>query len=74
MLALGLDKDSHDISIVYQASQQLVSTQVFYNSIQLQCDDDVDIMWGVIKRTPQFIAANLYVTIDAIGFNVNGGS
>ena len=45
MLALGLDKDSHDISIVYQASQQLVSTQVFYNSIQLQCDDDVDIMW-----------------------------
>ena len=74
MLALGLDKDSHDISIVYQASQQLVSTQVFYNSIQLQCDDDVDIMWGVIKRTPQFIASNLYVTIDAIGFNVNGGS
>ena len=28
----------------------------------------------MIKRTPQFIAANLYVTIDAIGFNVNGGS
>jgi len=26
-----------------------VSTQVFYNSIQLQRDDDVDMMWGVIK-------------------------
>ena len=49
MLALGLDKDSHDISIVYRAPQQPVSTQVFYNSIQLQRDDDVDMMWGVIK-------------------------
>ena len=33
MSALGLDKDSHDISIVHQAPQQLVRTQVFYNSI-----------------------------------------
>ena len=49
MSALGLDKDSHDISIVYRAPQQPVSTQVFYNSIQLQHDDDVDMMWGVIK-------------------------
>jgi len=31
-------------------------------------------MWGVIKRAPQFIASDLYVTVDAIGFNVDGGS
>ena len=49
MSTLGLDKDSHDISIVFRAPQQLVGTQVFYNSIPLQCDDDVDIMWGVVK-------------------------
>nr|POE45755.1 hypothetical protein CFP56_47336 [Quercus suber] len=74
MSTLALDKDSHDISIVFRASQQLVGTQVFYNSIPLQCDNDVDIMWGVIKRTPQFIGYDLYVTVDTVGFNVDGGS
>ena len=74
MSTLGLDKDSYDISIVFQAPQQLVGTQVFYNLIQLQCDDDVDIMWGVIKRAPQFIGSDLYVTIDTVGFNVDEGS
>ena len=73
MSALGLDKDSHNISMVYRAPQRLVSTQVFYNSIQLLCDDDVDIIWAVIKWTPQFIASDLYVTVDAIRFNVDGG-
>ncbi|XP_075663238.1 uncharacterized protein LOC142632784 [Castanea sativa] len=74
MSTLGLDKDSHDISIVFQAPQQLVGTQVFYNSILLQCDDDVDIMWGVIKRAPQFIGSDLYLTVDPVGFNVDEGS
>ena len=36
--------------------------------------DDVHIMWGVIKRARQFIGSNLYVTIDIVGFNVDGGS
>ena len=31
-------------------------------------------MWGVIKRALQFIASNLYVTVDAVGFNVDGSS
>ena len=31
-------------------------------------------MWPVIKRTPQFIASDLYVTVEAVGFNVNEGS
>ena len=74
MSALALDKDSHDISIVYRAPQQLMSTQVFYNSIQLQHDDDVDMMWGVIKWAPQFIASDLYVTVGIVGFNVDKGS
>ena len=73
MSTLGLDKDSHDISIVFRAPQRLVGTQVFYNSIPLQCNDDVDIMWGVIKRAPQFIGFDLYVTVDTVGFNVDGG-
>jgi len=68
---LELDKDSHDISIVFQAPQQLVGTQVFYNSILLKCDDDVDIMWGVIKQARKFIGSDLYVTVDTVGFNVD---
>ena len=44
MSTLGLDKDSYDISIIFRAPQQLVGTQVFYNSIQLQCNDDVEKM------------------------------
>ena len=74
MTALGLDKDSHNISIVYHASQQLVNTQIFYNSIQLLCEDDVDMMLVVIKQKPQFIASDLYVTIEAVRFNVGEGS
>ena len=40
----------------------------------MQHDNDVDMMWGVIKRALQFIASNLYVTVDAVGFNVEGSS
>ena len=74
MTALGLDKDSHNISIVYHASQQLVNTQIFYNSIQLLCEDDVDMMLVVIKQKSQFIASDLYVTIEVVRFNVGEGS
>ena len=28
-------------------------------------------MWTVIKRTPQFIASDLYVTVKAVGFHVD---
>ena len=52
MAALGLDNESHKISIVYCAAQLLVNSQVFYNSNMLPSDDDVDMMWIVIKRTP----------------------
>nr|POE95152.1 hypothetical protein CFP56_25270 [Quercus suber] len=74
MEALGLDKESHKISIVYRAPQLLVNTQVVYNSNPLCGDADVDMMWAVIKRTPQFIASDLYVTIEAIGFHDGGNS
>ena len=74
MTDLGLDKDSHNISIVYRAFQQLLNTQIFYNSIQLLCEDDVDMMLVVIKRTPQFIAFDLYVTVEAVRFNVSESS
>ena len=47
---------------------------MFYNSILLQCDNDANIMWGVIKRAGQFIGSDLYVTIHTVGFNVDGGS
>ena len=52
MVALGLVRESHKISIVYRASQLLVNTQVFYNSNPLDCDADVAMMRTVIKRTP----------------------
>ena len=74
MTDLGLDKDSHNISIVYRAFQQLLNTQILYNSIQLLCEDDVDMMLVVIKRTPQFIAFDLYVTVEAVRFNVSESS
>ena len=73
MSTLELDKDYCDISIVFRAPQQLVGTQVFYNSIPLKCDDDVDIMWRVIKWAGQFIGSDLYVIVDIVGFNVDGG-
>ena len=74
MEALGLDRESHKISIVYRASQLLVTTQVVYNSNPLGCDANVDMMWTVIKRTPQFITFDLYVTVEAVGFHANASS
>ena len=68
MEALGLDRESHKISIVYRAPQLLMNTQVVYNSNPLGCDTDMDMMWTVIKWTPQFIAFDLYVTVKSIGF------
>ena len=56
MTALGLDKDSHNISIVYRASQQLVNTQIFNNPIQLLCKDDVDMMLAVIRKCNDHLA------------------
>ena len=47
---------------------------MFYNSIPLQCDDDANIMWGVIKWAGQFIGSDLYVTVHTVGLNVDGGS
>ena len=68
MEALGLDRESHKISTVYCAPQLLMNTQVVYNSNPLGCDADMDMMWTVIKWTPQFIAFDLYVTVKSIGF------
>nr|POE82518.1 hypothetical protein CFP56_72257 [Quercus suber] len=74
MEALGLDKESHKISIMYCPPQLLVNTQVFYNSNSLGCDVDMDLMWTVIKRTPQFIASDLYVTVEAVGIHTGVSS
>ena len=74
MEALGLDRESHKISIVYYAPQLLLNTQVVYNSNPLGYDANVDMMWTVIKRTPQFIASNLYVTVEAVGFHASASS
>ena len=74
MEALGLDRESHKISIVYRAPQLLVNTQVVYNSNPLGYDADMDMIWTVIKRTPQFIASNLYVTVEAVGFHAGASS
>ena len=54
--------------------QILVSTQVVYNSNLLGCDAEVDMMWEVIKQTPQFIAFDLYVTVEAVGFHASASS
>nr|POF02314.1 hypothetical protein CFP56_70603 [Quercus suber] len=61
MEALGLDRGSHKISIVYHAPKILVITQVLYNSNSLGCDADMDMMWTVIKQTPKFIASDFGV-------------
>ena len=49
-----------------------MNTQIFYNSIQLLCEDDVDMMLVVIKQTPQFIVSDLYVTIEARAIHRSG--
>ena len=66
--------ESHKISIVYHAPQLLVNTQVVYNLNPLGCDANVDMMWTVIKQTPQFITSDLYVTVKAVGFHVGASS
>ena len=69
-----MDKESYKISIVYRAPQLLVNTQVVYNSNPLGCDAGVYMMWTVIKRTPQFIVFDLYVTVEAVRFHASASS
>ena len=59
--AMGLDHSRHKISIVYRASQQVVDTQVFYNSLQLLGGAEVKMMWKVIEQmvVKRFIASDL---------------
>ena len=51
-----------------------MNTQVVYNSNPLGCDADMDMMWTVIKRTPQVIASDFYVTVEAVGFHAGASS
>ena len=51
-----------------------MNTQVFYISNPLDCDADMDMMWTMIKQTTQFIALDLYVTIEAIRFHASASS
>ena len=51
-----------------------MNTQVVYNSNPLGCDADMDMMWTVIKRTPQVIASDFYVTVEAVGFHASASS
>ena len=74
MAILGLDRESYKISIAYRAPQLLVNTQVFYISNPLDCDADMDMMWIMIKQTTQFIALDLYVTVEAIRFHASASS
>ena len=64
--AMGLAHSRHNISIVYQAPQRVVDTQVFYNSLQLSGDAEVKMMWEVVAQMVArwFIASNLYVIIE----------
>ena len=48
--AMGLDHSRHKISIVYRAPQQVVDTQVFYNSLQLSGGTEVKMTWEWLHK------------------------
>ena len=66
LMALGLDHSRHNISIMYRAPQQVVDTQVFYNSLQLSGGAKVKMMWEFVEQmlVKGFIASDFYVTVE----------
>ena len=73
---MGLDHSRHNISIMYQAPQRVVDTQVFYNSLQLSGGAEVKMMWEVAAQMVArgFVALDLYVTIEPATVEAGKGS
>ena len=73
---MGLDHSRHNISIMYQAPQRVVDTQVFYNSLQLSGGAEVKMMWEVVAQMVArgFVASDLYVTIKPATVEAREGS
>ena len=74
--AMGLDHYRHNTSIVYRAPQQVVETQVFYNSLQLSSGVEVKMMWEIVAQmvAQGFIASDLYVTVEPATVEAGKGS
>ena len=74
--AMGLDHYRHNISIVYRAPQQVVETQVFYNSLQLSSGVEVKMMWEIVAQMVArgFIASDFYVTVEPATVEARKGS
>ena len=74
--AMGLDHCRHNISIVYRAPQQVVETQVFYNSLQLSSGVEVKMMWEIVAQMVArgFISSDLYVTVEPATVEAGKGS
>ena len=73
---MGLDHSRHNISIMYQAPQRVVDTQVFYNSLQLLGGAEVKMMWEVAAQMVArgFVTLDLYVTIKPATVEAREGS
>ena len=73
---MGLDHSRHNISIMYQAPQRVVDTQVFYNSLQLSGGAEVKMMWEVAAQMVArgFVTLDLYVTIKPATVEAREGS
>nr|POF18947.1 putative lrr receptor-like serine/threonine-protein kinase [Quercus suber] len=65
---MGLDHSRHNISIVYQAPQRVVDTQVFHNSPHLSDGAEVKMMWEFVEQTlvKGFNASDPSVTIEPV--------
>ena len=71
-----LDHFRHNIYNMYRAPQQVVDTQVFYNSLQLSGGTVVKMMWEMFAQMVArgFIASDLYVTVQPATVEAGEGS
>ena len=61
--ALELDNHSNAITITFRSPQAILSHNIFYMSMLINGDNDVNFMFDVLDEMPQLIGVKLYITI-----------
>ena len=61
---LDLDRQLHDIKIIYHAPHAVFDDRIVFTPIEIKGDKHVKIMFDRINSTPQLKAAKLYTSVE----------
>ena len=64
MKELDLDRQFHDIKIIYRTPHVVFSDHIVFTPIEIKRDKHIKIMFGRLNFTPHLKAAELYISVE----------